>query len=183
MNTNFLLSNFSGAKSQAKSRDIPPKSLVSLGFEGHAELLAPPPPPLTQKTPTTPKQRVWLWVPFSSLTNSGYPQREGTDLGVSLFVPIWLVLPRCEATDWVCLLKQGCAKNQPKGFLHKVFLRPPRVMDVRAFGSRTSAQRTLFFLRSERWALLGRDVRPDIRPDVRRISRPKTLCFGCFSLP
>ena len=33
--------------------------------------------------------------------------------------------------------------NQPEVFLHKV-LRPPRVMNVRAFGSRTSAEKTLF---------------------------------------
>ena len=30
---------------------------------------------------------------------------------------------------------------------------------------------------------LGRDVRPDIRPDLRMISRPKTLGLGCFSVP
>ena len=37
----------------AKSRDIPPKSLVSLGSEGHTELLAPH--PFTWKTPTPPE--------------------------------------------------------------------------------------------------------------------------------
>ena len=30
--------------------------------------------------------------------------------------------------------------------------------------------------------VFGPGVRPDIRPDVRRISRPKTLCLGCFSV-
>ena len=30
-------------------------------------------------------------------SNNGHPQREGTNLGV--FVPIWLVLPRCDATN------------------------------------------------------------------------------------
>ena len=35
-------------------------------------------------------------------------------------------------------------QNQPKVLLQKVFLRPPRVMDVRAFGARTSAHKTLF---------------------------------------
>ena len=36
-------------------------------------------------------------------------------------------------------------KMSPKlDFLHKVFLRPPRVMDVRASGSMTSAQNPLF---------------------------------------
>ena len=33
------------------------------------------------------------------------------------------------------------------------------------------------------WKFLGRDVRPDIRPDVHGISRPKTLCLGCYSVP
>ena len=43
----------------------------------------------------------------------------------------------------------------------------------------------VIFLRSERCceSFLGRDVRPDIHPDVRRISRRKTLCLGCLSLP
>ena len=36
------------------------------------------------------------------------------------------------------------AKDQPEVFLHKVCLRPPRVMDVCVFGSRTSAPKTLF---------------------------------------
>ena len=59
-------------------------------------------------------------------------------------------------------------------------------MDVCAFGSRMSAQKNSIFLRSERRGelkFLGRDVHPYIRPDVRGISRPKTLCLGCFSVP
>ena len=51
-----------------------------------------------------------------SRSNGGHPQRGGTNLGV--FVPIWLVLPRCEATNLglfdLChfaLLKQGCANS------------------------------------------------------------------------
>ena len=36
-----------------KSRDIPPKSLVSLSFEGHTKLFGPP--SLTWKTPTPPE--------------------------------------------------------------------------------------------------------------------------------
>ena len=75
-------------------------------------------------------------------------------------------------------------KNQPEVFLHKVFLRPPRVMDIRAFGSRTSAQKTCFSCApSDGVKVSGWDVRPDIRPDVREISRPKNLCLGCFSIP
>ena len=35
-------------------------------------------------------------------------------------------------------------ENSTRSALHKVFLRSPQVMDVRAFGSRTSAQKTLF---------------------------------------
>ena len=34
--------------------------------------------------------------PSLSRSNGSHPQREGTNLGV--FVPIWLALPRCEAT-------------------------------------------------------------------------------------
>ena len=54
--------------------------------------------------------------PRLSRSNSGRPQREGTNLGV--FVPIWVVLLRCEATNLgvfdLCdfaLLKQGCANS------------------------------------------------------------------------
>ena len=45
LNTNFLLSNFLGTPgiSCQKSRDVPPQSLVSLGFEGHPELFGPNP--------------------------------------------------------------------------------------------------------------------------------------------
>ena len=39
--------------------------------------------------------------PRLSRSNGGHPQPEGTNLGV--FVPIWLVLPRCEATNCVCV--------------------------------------------------------------------------------
>ena len=46
----------------------------------------------------------------------GHPQRGGANLGV--FVPIWLVLPRCGATNLgvfdlchVALLKRGCANS------------------------------------------------------------------------
>ena len=40
-------------------------------------------------------------------------------------------------------------EKSARSFLHK--LRPPRVMDVCAFGSRTSAEKNFIFLRSERW--------------------------------
>ena len=36
-----------------------------------------------------------------SRPNSSHPQREGTNLGV--FVPVWLVLRRCEATNFWCV--------------------------------------------------------------------------------
>ena len=55
-------------------------------------------------------------------------------------------------------------------------------MDVRAFGSWTSTQRKIYpAFRAMGWNVLGRDVRPDICPDVCGISRPKTLYLGCFS--
>ena len=51
---NFFLKLFGHARDiPAKSRDIPPKSLVSLGFEAHTELFGPH--PFTWKTPTPPE--------------------------------------------------------------------------------------------------------------------------------
>ena len=52
MNTYFSFSNFSGTpgRSQQTSPEIPPKTLVSLGFEGHTELFRPR--PFEWKTPT-----------------------------------------------------------------------------------------------------------------------------------
>ena len=49
----------------AFSSDIPPESLVSLGFEVHTELFAPH-PHLEDTHPTGryPDQKVWVWVPF-----------------------------------------------------------------------------------------------------------------------
>ena len=47
--------------------------------------------------------------------------------------------------------------------------------------------RKMFFLFScapgDGVKFLDRDIRQDIRPDVRGISRPKTLCSGFFSVP
>ena len=57
-----------------------------------------------------------LAQPDLSRSNGGHPRREGTNLGV--FVPIWLVLNRCEATNlgvfdlcYFALLKRGCANS------------------------------------------------------------------------
>ena len=53
-----------------KSRDIPPKSMCSLGFEGHTELFGSHPFYVEDphRTRRCPDQKVWVWVPFSSLT-------------------------------------------------------------------------------------------------------------------
>ena len=66
----------------------------------------------TQQAPNPPE----FAQPRSSRSNGGHPQREGTNLGV--FVPIRLVLPRCEATNLgvfdLChfdLLERGCANS------------------------------------------------------------------------
>ena len=57
-----------------------------------------------------------------------------------------------------------------------MFLRPPGVMDVCAFGSWTSAQKLYFpALRAMGWKYMGRDVCPDIRLDVRGRSRPDLM--------
>ena len=51
-----------------------------------------------------------------------------------------------------------------------------RVMDMRAKSLFSCAP-------SDGVKVFGPDVRMDIRPDIRGISRPKTLCLGCFSVP
>ena len=44
MNTTFFLKLFGHSRDTlAKSRDVPPRSMVSLGFEGHTELFGPHP--------------------------------------------------------------------------------------------------------------------------------------------
>ena len=73
--------NFSGTPgiSPQKSWDIPPKSLVSLGFEGHTELFGPHPftSKFTRKTPHPtrryPDQKVWVWVSLSCLIQGKAP--------------------------------------------------------------------------------------------------------------
>ena len=60
--------NTSGISRQ-KSRDIPPKSLVSLGFEVHTELFGPHQftwkrPKSPHPTARYPDPKVWVWVPF-----------------------------------------------------------------------------------------------------------------------
>ena len=73
-----------------------------------SKLLSPP----NQLSPNAPE----FAQPCLSRSNGGHPQRGGTNLGV--FVPIWLVLHRCEATSLgvfdLCrfaLLKQSCANS------------------------------------------------------------------------
>ena len=75
-------------------------------------------------------------------------------------------------------------KIQPEVFLTEVSLNPPMVMDIRAFGSWTSAPKREFLQDFEGLAkFLPSDVRRDIRVDVRRISGPKTYSLGCFFIP
>ena len=71
-------------------------------------------------------------------------------------------------------------KNQPKVFLHKVFLRTLQLMDVRGFGSRTSSHRKLYVpaLRTMGRKLLALDVRPDVRPGSPRDIPLKSFLFG-----
>ena len=54
----------------AKSRDIPPKSLVFPGFRRTYRTFWHPPLEVEDPHPTRkyPDQKVWVWVPFSSLT-------------------------------------------------------------------------------------------------------------------
>ena len=69
--THFFPSNFSGTPviSRPKFQDIPPKSLVFLGFEGDTEFFGPH--PFTWKTPTPPEisdSKVWVCALVSCLT-------------------------------------------------------------------------------------------------------------------
>ena len=52
-----------------------------------------------QRSPNPPE----FVQPWLSRSNGGHPQRRGTNLDV--FVPAWLVLPRREATNCVCLIR------------------------------------------------------------------------------
>ena len=51
----------------------------------------------TQRAPNPPEFAQPRFFLSRSMSNGGHPQRDGTNLGV--FVPIWLVLPRREATN------------------------------------------------------------------------------------
>ena len=69
-----------------------------------------------QRSPNPPE----FAQPHLSRSNGGRPLREGANLGV--FVPIWLVLHRCEARNLgvfdLChfaLLKRGCANSDGFG--------------------------------------------------------------------
>ena len=57
-------------------------------------------------------------------------------------------------------------------------------MDVRAFGSRKSGKKKLYFpaFRAMGWKFWGRDVHPENHPEVHGISPPSTLCCGVFNV-
>ena len=68
---------------------------------------------------------------------------------------------------------------QPEVFLTEVFLNPPRVMDVRAFGSWTSAPKCLFFQDFEGLTEVFAPGRPPGYPRGRPPDiRPQNLLFG-----
>ena len=70
-------------------------------------------------------------------------------------------------------------KNQPEVFLHKVLLRRPRIMDVHAFGSRTSAQKTSFSCApSSGVRAFGPGRPPAYSPGPPRDIPPKNFLFG-----
>ena len=75
------------------NNNFEPLPFPGLSLKGYVNQGAPNPPEFAQ--------------PGSSRSNGSHPQREGTNLGV--FVPIWLVLPRCEATSLgVCVCVCVC---------------------------------------------------------------------------
>ena len=71
--THFFLKLFGHSRDiPAKSRDMPPKSLVSLGFEGHTELFGPhssrgrpPPHPKVSRPKSSLQTLTGLWALFS----------------------------------------------------------------------------------------------------------------------
>ena len=76
-------------------------------------------------------------------------------------------------------------ENSARSFSDRSFFDPPRVMDVRTFGSWMSAPKCLFFqdFKGLTEVFCPPDVRRDIRVDVRGISSPKTYSLGCFFVP
>ena len=69
-----------------------------------------------QAFPASSKPTTEFAQPGLRRSNGGHSQREGINLGV--FVPVWLVSPRCEPTDlgvfdlcYFNLLKLGCANS------------------------------------------------------------------------
>ena len=117
--------------------------------------------PRQTKPKKGPKRKVHMNLPI--LVNSGvFAKEKQARFTYRTFVPecpsffssfwalVWGVQPNFADKNFMDT-QTFLRKNQPEVFLHKVFRRPPRVMDVRAFGSRTSAQESFIFLRSERW--------------------------------
>ena len=72
----------------------------------------------TQRGSASSKSTTEFAQPGLSRSNGSHTQQEGTNLGVCVCVPIWLVLPWCDATSLgvfdLChfaLLKRGCANS------------------------------------------------------------------------
>ena len=95
----------------AKSRDIPAKSLVSLGFEGHTERFAPPPPaPSRVRPPPHRTQKFGLCSFFlSDLCASIFDSQFGHG-------PLFCVLFRFIVSEKVCL----CESHSSGG--HSAFI-------------------------------------------------------------
>ena len=68
----------------AKFQDIPPKSLVSLGFEAHTELFGPH--TFTWKTPTPPEDIQTKKFPFSSLKMHAFSECVNSSFSFRLIV-------------------------------------------------------------------------------------------------
>ena len=83
-------------------RDMSPEQIDTVArTNGHSQLICKgncPVCPVCQRSPNLPE----FAQPRLSRSNGNHPQREGTNSGV--FVPIWLVLPKCEATNLICAL-------------------------------------------------------------------------------
>ena len=145
---------FSICRLSSRPKHSWPKSLVSLGFEGHTGLFWPP-APLTWKTPTPPEvfrtQKFGFMLLFRF---SAHCPRTSTN---SCNFPTWGLSPR------LYLRRFREQEIQPEVFLHKVFLGPLGLWTSAPVGQ-GRPRRKLYYpaLRAMGRKLLAPDVRPDI---------------------
>ena len=126
---------------------------------------------------------IWLHCVAKQRTASLYQGRTRFVPGTAPVCPRHRASQSVDVYWFSCQTQKYGTKIQPEAFLTEVFLNPPGVMDVRAFGSWTSAPKCLFFSRSLRASPKFYPRRPPAYPRARRISGPNTYSLGCFAVP